>query len=139
MKRGFLVCLLVCAGLGAGCKTPKPKARPPDPPPDWTVNPKPRDSVYLYVVGSSLDHPTALDAREAAYGDALRKIRHSIAMELGGPPAVTDADIAIPVGRAEVMPGCVYTERGFRGYRGWVQVSFPVTERRKILDAWNAP
>jgi len=136
--RLFTLPALLAAGLClASCATRhehEPARPPPPPPPAWTQSPKPNDSVNLYRVGTATGEPTAAAAREAAYQDALRQITRSIMIEVAGAAAGNGGD-ALPLAGAEVMPGCSYVVPRRSGCDAWVQVSFPLTEKRRIVES----
>ena len=117
--------LLVGMALGGGCHSPK--ARNPIPP--WVTEPKGGDSVYVYVVGSALNRASSGAAREAAYQDALRQLALQVAPNT-------------PPGRlrgVEILPGCVYYAENDGRCSCWVQVSWPVEEKNKLIERIDLP
>ncbi len=139
MKRSLIVlpALLVAGLCLVSCVTRhehEPAPPPPPPLPAWIHNPKPNDSVNMYRVGSATGEPTVAQAREAAYQDALRQISRSIMTEAAGTAAGRGGD-AVPLAGAEVMPGCSYVVSRPAGYEAWVQVSFPLTEKRRVVES----
>lgn len=132
-KSVVLMLALVGAGLFAGCHSSGPKEKPYMP--QWVVNPKRSDSVYMYVIGSSVRQPTAVAAREAAFQDALYRLSLQMANEAGlGVSDVPPGGPIAPMEGAEILPDCVHIEENLTSYNGYVQVSFPVTEKRKIVE-----
>jgi len=88
----------------------------------------------MYRVGTATGEPTAVAAREAAYKDALRQINQSVLREAVG--SVSGKGVSpLPLENVEVLPGCSYTVQTLTGYDGWVQVSFPLTEKNKLLES----
>jgi hypothetical protein len=135
MKAMAVIVLALASLLAAeaGARGREGREKPPEPPP-WTVSPKQADSVYFYVVGSAREQKTALDAREAAFQDALRKISRTIVTEAGvGEKALSDAGILVPMEGAEVLPDCTFVEPVPNGFNAYVQVSFPIVQKRKII------
>lgn len=125
------------AGL-TGCRSHS--GPPPVPPPAWTLSPKPADSVYCYFLGTSTDQSSSAAARESAYQDALRQISRQIVSEAGlGLAALPPGGILLPLEGAEIMPGCFYFEEVKGAYRGYVQVSFPIAEKRKVIKRLRQP
>lgn len=96
--------------------------------PEWIAQPKSSDLMYLYVVGHAAGQPSETEAQDAAYRNALQKISAQIPMPDGKP--VPSARIQ----RAEVVPGCRYAEETGSGYEAWVQVSYPVAEKKRLQE-----
>jgi hypothetical protein len=135
--RFFTLPALMLAGLClVSCATRHEHAPRLLPPPAWTQSPKPNDSVYMYRVGMATGEATAAAAREAAHQDALRQITRSIMNEIAGAAAGPGGE-ALNLTGAEIMPGCSYTVRTRSGYDGWVQVSFPLDQKRQIVESLN--
>lgn len=105
------------------------------PPPSWTQCPKINDSVNLYRVGSATGEPTAAAAREAAFKDAVRQINQTIMREAGG---AVGRGGALPLVEVEILPGCSYTAETLSGYNGWVQVSFPLAEKNRLVESFKS-
>ena len=125
------------AGL-AGCRSPSSGHSAPPPP--WVLYPKPADSVYCYFIGSSANQSSPAAAREEAFQDALRQISRKIVSEAGlGLAALPPGGILLPLAGAEMTPGCFYYEKNGNAYAGYVQVSFPITEKRKVVDKLRNP
>ncbi|MBI3985680.1 MAG: hypothetical protein HY343_02075 [Lentisphaerae bacterium] len=101
--------------------------------PEWIRQPKTSDSLYVYVIGTVVSHPTEAAAREAAFTNALGKIASQIIQWDGRPVAVSRLT------RAELVPGAVHVESNSRGFDAWVQVSFPIAEKEKLLSAPRRP
>jgi len=40
---------------------------------------------------------------------------------------------AVSLRNVDILPGCAHTEPTARGYDGWVQVSYPLAEKQKII------
>lgn len=126
MRTRFFVVLVaaVTVSLAAvSCKSPpKQKAEPP---PAWTSEPKMDDSVYMYRVGYVEGQPNMTYAREEAFNDAVGQIARSLQSEA--------PDVDVVIRGAQVMPGCVHYEKSGSSYKCWVQVSYPLTEKKKLL------
>ncbi len=142
MHKYFLLstALALCAALAGltGCRSHS--GPPPAPPPAWTLSPTPADSVYCYFVGTSTGQSAPAAARESAYQDALRQISRQIVSEAGlGLAALPPGGILLPLEGAEIMPGCFYFEKEQGTYRGYVQVSFPIAEKRKVVERLRQP
>ncbi|MCA1808582.1 MAG: hypothetical protein ABR497_02710 [Kiritimatiellia bacterium] len=126
--------LLITGCRSSGSSSPEPVHTYPAP--QWTLHPKPADSVYFYVVGSSVNQSSPADARAEAYQDALRQISRQIVTEAGlGLAALPPGGILLPMEGAAILPGCVYVERFGNACNGFVQVSFPIVEKRKIIES----
>lgn len=138
MKRSIAVTASLLVGTFlVSCATRHHHAQPEEcPPPSWTQNPKINDSVNMYRIGSATGEPTAAAAREAAYKDALRQINQAIIREIGGAAAGRGVT-TLPLSEVEVLPGCSYTVQSRSGYDGWVQVSFPLAERNKLVESFK--
>lgn len=119
-KRCAAIAVLAGAVLAGGCHSP---SRGRDMPP-WTSQPKGNDSVYVYVVGNALSRVSSSAAREAAYQDALRQLALQVA---------PDAQAGRLRG-VEILPGCVYFEEHDGRFDCWVQVSWPVEEKNKLIE-----
>lgn len=130
------IALALAAALvatGAVARGREGREKPPEPPP-WTLSPKQADSVYFYVVGSARDQKTPLEAREAAFQNALQKISRTIVTEAGvGEKALSPAGVLVPMEGAEVVPDCTFIHPGPEGFHAYVQVSFPIAQKRKII------
>jgi hypothetical protein len=135
MKRGTILFLPMLAGaLLVSCVTkhhhhsPPPVTMPP-----WTQVQKPNDSVNMYRVGFAHGEAAA-SAREAAYQDALRQITQAVMVEVRGAAAGSGTE-ALTLSGAEVMPGCSHVVPTSSGYEAWVQVGFPLTEKRRLVES----
>ncbi|HBA85066.1 MAG TPA: hypothetical protein DCZ95_13320 [Verrucomicrobia bacterium] len=119
--------------LAAGCRTHEHHSRAPVP--SWIDYPKTSDSVFMYVIGAAADQPSGAIAREEAYKDALRQISRRILTEAGLGIDVLPADgVLTPLEGAEVMPDCTYIQPDGWSFAAWVQVSFPIAEKRKVVE-----
>ena len=109
------------AGLAllAGCHSHTVYNKPP-----WITEPKGNDSIYVYVVGNALDQPSSAAAREAAYQDALRQLASQVSP--GTPP--------FRIRGADILPGCIYYDEANGRFDAWVQVSWPVAEKNKLIE-----
>lgn len=132
----FPVLLALAGSLLVGCHTRHSHRHvpPPTPLPSWTQAPRPNDSVNMYRIGFSRGEATPGEAREAAYQDALRQITKAVMIEVRGVAAGAGAD-ALPLKGAEIMPGCSYSCLTPSGYDAWVQVSYPLTEKRSLVES----
>lgn len=121
--------LLALAGV-SGCATSLAPGRRPE----WIANPKSDDSLCLYRVGHASGTATEAEARTRAYEDALAKISLSIRSEVKVAGSAAQVTSALEIRGAEIMSGCEYFEPGGGRWDGWVQVSYPLAEKQKILD-----
>lgn len=101
--------------------------------PEWIAQPKSSDLMYLYVVGHAAGQSSETDAQDAAYQNALQKIAAQIPAPDGKPVPPTK------IQRAEVVPGCRYVESSRSGHEAWVQVSWPVAEKQKLIRQLEPP
>ncbi len=104
-------------------------------PPSWIDHPKSDDSVFLYRVGHSGGHRDQAAAQQAAYRNALAVIVDEMLARSGVDECLRpDVAANLPVQNAETVPGAVYTETNQVGFVCWVQVSFPLAEKAKLLE-----
>ena len=117
-----LPAIVVLAGLAllAGCRSSHTVQNKPP----WISAPKGNDSVYVYVVGNALSRSSAAAAREAAHQDALRQLAAQVA------PDTKPARLR----GVEILPGCVYYDEHGGRFDCWVQVSWPVAEKNKLIQ-----
>lgn len=101
--------------------------------PEWIAQPKTDDSLYLYRVGHAVDQPSAGAARDAAFQDAVRQVAGIFIPVIRGNPSVTQVVAAVSLRSVDILPGCAHTESTAEGYDGWVQVSYPLAEKQKII------
>jgi len=101
--------------------------------PDWIAQPKSADSVYVYVIGTSSGQANETNARDEAFNNARKKLARQIGSDDGRPLP------ASKIRGAEIMTGCTYVETSFGQYRAWVQVSWPVAEKNKLLESQDRP
>ena len=101
--------------------------------PEWIAQPKTDDSLYLYRVGHAMDQPSADAARDAAFQDAVRQIAGIFIPAIRGNPSVTQVVAAVSLQNVDILPDCAHTETTARSYEGWVQVSWPLAEKQKII------
>ncbi|MBU4198753.1 MAG: hypothetical protein KKG09_10785 [Verrucomicrobia bacterium] len=112
--------IAVLAGLAllASCRSHTVHNKPP-----WIGQPKGNDSVYVYAVGNALNRASAAAAREAAHQDALRQLAAQVS------PDTKSARLR----GVEILPGCVYYDEHDDRFDCWVQVSWPVAEKNKLI------
>lgn len=101
--------------------------------PEWIAQPKTDDSLYLYRVGHAMNQPSADAARDAAFKDAVRQVACIFMPEIRGTPSVTQIMAAVSLRNVDILPDCAHTEPTARNYEGWVQVSYPLAEKQKII------
>lgn len=113
----------------AGAKDRTPGAARPL----WISQPKSDDSMYLYRIGQATGAATEEDARAAAFMNALERLAMEIlsTLEIEGDTAVLRSHIEFQ--GAEILPHAMHMEAGEGGYSCWVQVSFPRTEKDRVL------
>lgn len=122
------------AWLAAGSGGPVSAAEP-DGPPAWTDHPKSDDSIFLYRVGFAEGKPDKGAAQQAAYQNALSVIVNEMLARAGVEEALRPEVAAnLPVRNAEIVPGAVYTQTKPAGVACWVQVSYPLAEKGKLLE-----
>lgn len=137
MTRRSKRCILasLCLGLTAVLTV---TAAPPEvdaPTPAWIDHPKGDDSIFLYRVGHSEGHRDKAAAQQAAYANALSVILNEMLARSGVDETIRpDLAAALPVQNAEIVPGAVHTETTAAGIACWVQVSYPLTEKARLLD-----
>jgi hypothetical protein len=85
-------------------------------------------------VGHSSGNATLEAARTAAYQDALAQISKSILSKVTVQDRTTSLASSFRIRNAEIMPGCIYTEKTKTGYDCWVQVSYPLREKQAIEE-----
>ena len=63
-----------------------------------------------------------------------------IANEAGlGVSALPPGGVFTPLEGVEILPDCVYIEKNLNSYNGFVQVSFPITKKRKLVEKLRVP
>ena len=103
--------------------------------PSWVDHPKSDDSVFLYRIGYSEGQKDPVTARQDAYRQALSVIVGEMLARAGVEESLRpELGINLPIQNAEMVPGAVYTETNAAGVRCWVQVSYPLTEKAKLLE-----
>lgn len=117
----------------AGCATSSPTS-PPSSRPAWVARPKGNDSYFMYRVGRATGHATEDAAKNAAYQDALASISREILSEVKVSDGTSSLTSGFTLQYAEVMPECIYFERDRAIYSCWVQISYPLTEKGKLLE-----
>ena len=117
-------CTTARVGLGAPVGLPRPL---------WIEQPKSDDSLYLYRVGFSSQRATGDHAKNAAYENALAEISKSIISSVTVDGNSTRLRSSLVIRNAEILPGCEYYERGLGGHSCWLQVSYPLAEKAKLL------
>lgn len=126
---GVLAGLLVI-GLN-GCGTARAGFRPR---PEWIAQPKTDDSVYLYRVGHAQGQVSREAARDAACQDAFQQVVKVFDSYIPGRRASVPLTNAVAIRNVEILPGGLHTERNGDSYEGWVQVSYPLAEKQKIIE-----
>ncbi|MBI3986284.1 MAG: hypothetical protein HY343_05165 [Lentisphaerae bacterium] len=107
---------------------------PPPPRPDWIAHPKDSDSVYLYRLGSSEKCSSEAAAREAAFQDARAKVAEDVLSASGDPALAKRLRRALPLREVTVIPDACHVEKNRDGFACWVQASYPLAERQRLLD-----
>ena len=140
-----LAACLAC-GLAASCRTAPPTAAPPAPRaaapsprddsrPEWVQHPKGADSLYAYAVGEASGKPTAEEARDAAFRNAVERLRAQMLADAGeAGDGVRRAAGSLALSDVEVMPDCVWRGADSGGHACAVQVKWPAEERQKTME-----
>ena len=103
--------------------------------PSWIDHPKSDDSVFLYRVGHSEGQNNKAGAQQEAYRNALSVIAEEMMARAGVNESLRPELAAnLPIQNAEIVPGAVYMETNQAGYVCWVQVSYPLAEKAKLLE-----
>ncbi len=103
--------------------------------PAWIDHPKSDDSVFLYRVGRSEGQPNRATAQQEAYRNALSVIVGEMLARSGVDESLRSELAAnLPVQNAEIVPGAVHTETNRTGLVCWIQVSYPLAEKAKLLE-----
>lgn len=102
--------------------------------PEWIAHPKSDDSLYMYRVGHASNRPSAETARKAAYQDALAQISKSIISSISVRGDDSRLTSSLNIRDAEIMPECVHLEKSILAYSCWVQISYPLFEKKKIVE-----
>ncbi len=136
MANRFLVVLLAIALSGTACRTRTRTVvvNPNQPLPGWVNQPKMNDSVNLYLVGESSGHATLQAARLAATEDAQRQLSQLIAREAGLSPDGLDFSGSLPLPTVQPVPGCFHHQYLNEAYVGWIQVRFPLKDKRELVE-----
>jgi hypothetical protein len=126
----------------AGCTTPPAPVQTtvveaPANAPEWIRRPKGDDSLYLYRVGHATGQPDQEAARKAAYQNALEIIAREMVAHLSIEGERVTLASKVTLRNVEIMPGIQYAEVGPDGHSCWVQVSYPLGERAKIVAKIN--
>jgi hypothetical protein len=119
--------------LFCGCSTLPVGSSVPDRP-EWIDNPKSNDSVYMYRVGHASGRSTSEEARKAAFEDALARISKSIISSVSVRGRETRLSSMMEIRDAKILPGCIYLDRSGSKHDAWVQVMYPLSEKKKIVD-----
>lgn len=122
--------VLLLGSLLYGCVTQQARSHRPD----WIANPKTDDSVYVYRLGQASGAVSEAEAKRLAYENALAAISTSIRSEVKVTDGTTKIRSAFDILGAEIMSGCVHFEQRASGWDCWIQVSYPIIEKRKIMD-----
>ncbi|MDP2989747.1 MAG: hypothetical protein Q8O57_04185 [Kiritimatiellota bacterium] len=120
--------VFACCLTLASCKSPPPSNQPPR----WISEPKSDDSIYLYRVGHAAKQPSADAAREAAFQDAVNQIARLFSAAVPGGALLPPVSHLIS-GKAELVPGCVWIEKDGARAEGWVQISWPLAEKQRVM------
>lgn len=94
--------------------------------PVWVTQPKFDDSLFMYRVGKATGCDSEVDARRAAFDDAVRQIAHALG-DAGG------ESVPVISGYVDQSPGSVYTRKTRAGFEGYVQVRFPRRMREQVI------
>jgi len=127
--RTLLISVVLSAGLATGAWATAAAS------PSWIDHPKSDDSVFLYRIGHSEGQQDKAAAQQEAYRQALSVIVEEMMARAGVDERLRpELGANLPIQNAEIVPGGVYTETNQVGYVCWVQVSYPLAEKNKLLE-----
>lgn len=128
--------LLTCWIAGSwGCRSPVDTRIPLRP--LWVTEPKSDDSLHMYRVGVATRQPTAEQAREAAQQHALAEIARAILSSVSVAGAEVRLSASLDIQAAEQVPGGVHVEETPEGFNCWMQMSFPLAEKSRLLAGYE--
>jgi len=96
--------------------------------PLWITEPKTSDLMYFYAIGHADGQATEDEGLQAAFADAVKKLKQKVAGRLSVDVPVN----SISLNNTEMVPGCQYDETSRRGHEIWVQVSWPVRDLARL-------
>lgn len=127
----FLALSLLC-GL-VGCRSNEGDAAyMGPPPPDWWHNPRQDDTQHVFVKGNAKKCDTEQQARDRAYANALGMLSKRLLSHV----TVNGSEVEINSNYA-LRDTRIFTEDTMpdKGkWYSWVQVTYPQTEKKKLLD-----
>ncbi|OGV42421.1 MAG: hypothetical protein A2X46_11200 [Lentisphaerae bacterium GWF2_57_35] len=103
--------------------------------PVWIEHPKTDDSVFMYRIGYASGQASAVSAQQKALAQATQGILDEMLMCSG----VDEADRPLlrrrlAITGVEPIPDAVYYESSVAGYFCWIQVSYPLAGKNKLLQ-----
>ncbi|MEI7436480.1 MAG: tetratricopeptide repeat protein [bacterium] len=119
--------LLGCLAL-ASCQN-----LPPSNQPLWIAQPKTDDSLYLYRVGHAMNQPSSEAARDAAFQEAMKQMAAVFPSRIAEDGSSIPVDTGLVLKNVEIIPDCVSIYPDGSVYEAWVQVSYPISEKLKVL------
>jgi hypothetical protein len=139
MRAPFLcvsVAALSAAGLLGLASLPDAAGQGPDRPrPVWTERPKSDDSIYTYCVGHAVGRDSAAAVRQAAVEDAASRLLGDLTMKAGlGRDDVPEVKRRVTLAGLEPIPDAVHYETTEDGVACWIMVSYPLTERARLVE-----
>ncbi len=131
--RIFLPCLLLGGFLLSvtGCGTTGSSTANV---PEWVRHPKTEDSLFLYRVGHALGAATSEAARDAAFQEAMKQLAAVFPARVAEDGSTSPVDPALVLRNVEIIPDCVSIHPTWGTYEAWVQVSYPISEKLKVLQ-----
>ncbi len=131
LRRAGLVSLLGGLLLAIpGCLTPGPS---PANAPEWAHHPKTDDSLFLYRVGHSLGATTPEAARDDAFQEAMKQVSAVFPARVAEDGSAIPVDPGLVLRNVEIIPDCISIHPRGPVYEAWVQVSYPISEKQKVL------
>lgn len=106
--------------------------------PLWISHPKSDDSAFLYRIGQATALPSAEEAKTAAYLNALEGLAREMltTLDIEGDTTVIQSHMTFQ--GVEIMAHAVHIEEGPDGFSCWMQISYPRSERSKVMDEITA-
>ena len=133
-RKPFWLLLLLALAGGAEPASAREQKEAVPARPLWISHPKSDDSAFLYRIGQATGLPSAEAAKTAAYLNALEGLAREMltTLEIEGDTTVIRSHMTFQ--GVEIMAHAVHIEEGPGGFACWMQVSYPRSERSKVMD-----